>query len=188
MKLPRGSHVLPRLAGAVLSALVLASCGAGGASSAATPTVASTQVAGGTGSSGPASGAGPTPGAFVGSACDLLTDADIGAVTGLGVATKNPKFMSGVSENGCDWTLNDASASEIQVALVEPDGRRFFDTYYAPFNSPLPGVGDAAIITETKAVMAVKGDVAVLVDYVEFPAAHPDYAARFLQAALSHVP
>ena len=139
--------------------------------------------------SAPASGApGGGPVASPGSACDLLTDADIQAATGLGVASKAPKFMSGVSENGCDWTLNDAGGSDVQLAYVANDGRHFFDTYYAPYNSPLPGIGDAAITTDAGAVMAVRGDAVVLVDYIEFPISHPTAARQLGQAALGHLP
>jgi hypothetical protein len=96
--------------------------------------------------------------------------------------------MSGVSEDGCDWTLDDTGGSEVKLAYVATGGRAFFDKYYAPFNQPLAGVGDAAVTTDAGAVIAVKDDAAVLVDYSEFPVVHKDAARKLLQAALAHLP
>jgi len=152
-----------------------------------------TQVGGGTSpTSAPGTpGANGTAGSGAGSgaakACTLLTASDIQSVTGLGVADTKTKFVSGVSQDGCDWTLNDTGASEIVLAFVATGGRSEFDKYYAPYNSPLPGVGDAAITTEAGTVMAVRGDALISVYYVEFPSTHHDYAGKLLQAALAHL-
>jgi hypothetical protein len=181
----RGPSGRIRSAGVLLvSALVMCGCsgttpssGGAAAPTGATPAPGATTAAPG----------GPGPGTSVASACTLLSAADIKSVTGLGVASQKTVFVSGVSQDGCEWTLDDAGASTVQLAYVATGGRKQFDTYFAPYNSPLPGVGDAGIRTDAGATMAVKGDVLLSVDYVEFPSVHKDYAAKLLQLGLDHV-
>lgn len=134
------------------------------------------------------------PGAGHVEACSLLTDAEIESATGRSVASKQPGTVQGVFENGCTWELelaeDDYVGWSIDVGVISPGGRRFYDTYVAPFaEGPVPNLGDAAVSQEVGGIDVVKGDTLVSVFVVALNTDDEDAVTRELaQAAISHVP
>src|SRR6185369_7052962 len=94
-----------RGAGLLASAVLLSGCAASGAAgtpgAGAATGAAPSPAPGATGAAVVSGGPGSlAPGASPQSACTLLSDAEIQAITGITVASKAPKFMSGLSPNG----------------------------------------------------------------------------------------
>ena len=116
--------------------------------------------AGGTG--GPAT-AGPVA---VSRACELLTDADITALTGSTVVSKDDDVADTVYANHCRWTLEraDGGAGTLDLGILSPGGRERYDhTGGSSGLEPIEGLpADAAGLDDTTgSVFAVRGDTLV---------------------------
>jgi hypothetical protein len=126
-------------------------------------------------------------------ACDLLTDADIEQVTGYGVLTREPGHVMGIFPNGCLWELGSESETTlwtIDVGVISPGGRHYFDTYlsFPDMTDPVPGLGDAAVTDDGGSITAVKGDSLVSVFLILFGDTEDEMVRELTEIALSRVP
>ena len=106
-------------------------------------------------STGPGASAGPD---LTGTACELLSDADIAELTPFEVHAVEARSAGGIYENGCYWALAGDAATgsqgvqaEILLGVLAAGGREHFDTYLVPLaegigSEPLEGVGDVGLI------------------------------------------
>lgn len=186
--------------------LLLTACGGGGASQPDTAPVGSAGVSSRPVASAPASAmasidTGSEAGAGdVGTACELLSDADIAEVTTFVVNTVRADSAGGIFENGCWWTLADSSSSgpedvegEIILGVLESGGRAHYDTYYAPYAFdagavPLEGVGDEGLMEAGGgAVTALKGDVLVNVNWIALSGDPAAVSVPLMERVLSNL-
>ena len=128
-------------------------------------------------------------------ACSLLSDAEIQQVTERSIASKDAGSVQGIFENGCSWELDpgrdDVVGWTIDIGVISPGGRRYFDTFlsFPEDTEPVPGLGDIAVRSDVGGISAVKGDTLVSVFVIAFSADDEDELTRELtQTALSHVP
>ena len=157
------SSRLPLLPTASL-AIILAACG-GAAPSGGAPTSAPTTGAGAT----QQSTAGPTV-----DACALLSDADIKALTGGTVASKEPGTQAGIFPAGCRWVIDGTDQMlppEIILGVISPGGRDYYDKYFRPYNNeqdnkPIANLGDEAVTGMADVVMVVLGDALFQVQWL----------------------
>lgn len=133
----------------LLAAFVSAACGG------ATP-----------GATAASTGAASAPPAAIAKACDLLTDADIVAITGTTVVSKDSNVADTIYENHCRWTLKrpDGGTGTLDLGILSPGGREVYD--HSGGTSGLQSIGglpaDAAgLDTNTGSVFAVRGDVLI---------------------------
>ena len=156
----------------------------GGASSAPDESVASATLA-------PAP---PQPGQSL-AACSLLADDEVQQVTERSIATKSDGPVMGIFDNGCSWELDpgreDVVGWSIELGVISPGGRSYFDTFlsFPEDTEPVSGLGDVAVASDVGGIHAVKGDTLVSVFVIAFNA--DDEAAltrELVQTALSHVP
>jgi hypothetical protein len=130
-----------------------------------------------------------TPQAF--QAADLLTDEDIREIMGYSVIKKTPGPAHGIFQNGCEWELDSGAGANwsITLGVMSPGGRRYFDTYLNLDNlPPIPALGDIAISSMSDCITAVKGDVLVDLQYIEFTKSKPDIARRLIERIFSRIP
>jgi hypothetical protein len=143
-------------------AVVLAACGSGAASQGAPGLPA--QPTHDLSSAGPASAAG--------AACDLLTDAQIKAVTGFDVEAKQAGKTLYTASNGCTWTLKSAvdNPTVVVIGVIDPGGKAMFDNLFGAVGDAnrVAGLGDAAIQVNNQ-VIFVRGDTMVALMYSTFP-------------------
>ena len=153
---------------AVVAVAVLAACSSPAAT---TPgTTGTTGPAGTTGvtgtpaapsTAGPAATAGGngSGGATSARACDLLSDADLQEITSSPVLEKTDTAMDTIFANFCRWNLQGA---EIDLGIISPGGRAWYDEHVAILNGLKPVSGlpaDIAVLQElTGSIFAVKGD------------------------------
>jgi hypothetical protein len=106
-------------------------------------------------------------------ACDLLTDADIQELGGVAVVSKTDNVMDTIYANHCRWQLE---VGEINLGIVSPGGRTFYDTRLGIVNGlePVEGLpADTAVLQElTGTIWAVKGDT--LIDLFTIGVGAPD--------------
>ena len=185
--------------------LLVAACGSGATSGApggptapapaATPgtaPAASLATDAGSAAGTPGGAAPPVAGQAV-EACDVLTDADIEQVTGYGVLTREPGHVMGIFPNGCVWELGsdeEATLWSIDVGVISPGGRHFFDTYlsFPDMTDPVPGLGDAAVTDQGGGITAVKGDSLVSVLLILFGDTEDEMLRELTEVALSRLP
>lgn len=124
-------------------------------------------------------------------ACSLLSDAEIQQVTQRTVASKKPGTVQGIFDNGCSWELTpsekDMVGWTIKLGVVSPGGRHYFDTYFRPYDSPIPGLGDAAVKREVGSIEAAKGDTLVSV-FIDALGDTNQVTRDLVTVALKHVP
>ena len=128
-------------------------------------------------------------------ACGLLTDSDIAEITGWEVDTVEPGPAMGIYQNGCTWVLAGGSAApaEIELGVLSPGGRSYFDTYFAPYaedegSEPLEGVGDVGLVGGISgSAMAVQGDLLADVYWLDFGDGGDDVAIALLERVLANV-
>jgi hypothetical protein len=172
----------PYLVALSLLAVALAACGgaSGGATGAPTAGVPA-GTAGPAGTPG-AAGTAPTGGeAAAIRACDLLSDADIEELTGSTVVEKLDNVADTIYANHCRWNL---AAGEINLGIVRPGGRDFYDTRLGIVNGLVPVEGlaaDTATFQElTGTIWAVKDDTLVDLFTIGVVAPDKDIVARVL--------
>jgi hypothetical protein len=106
-------------------------------------------------------------------ACDLLTDADIQELGGVAVVSKTDDVLDTIYSNNCRWQLE---VGEINLGIVSPGGRDFYDTRLGIVNGlePVEGLpADTAVLQEiTGTIWAVKGDT--LIDLFTIGVGAPD--------------
>lgn len=128
-------------------------------------------AAGACGGPGPGASSVPSPGpsapATIGKACDLLTDAEIGALTGSTVVSKTDNVQDTVYANHCRWTLQRADGGgtgEVDLGVLSPGGRERYD-HSGGTNGLEPVEGlpadDAGTDSNTGSLFAVRGDTMI---------------------------
>jgi hypothetical protein len=124
--------------------------------------------------------------------CALLSPADILAATGRAVATKTPGPVMGIFDQGCSWELatgtGDVVAWSIDLGVITPGGRSYFDRYLGPDGEPISGLGDAAVEESAGGITAVKADTLVSVFVIAFGGDEKTITRNLTEAALAHVP
>lgn len=195
---PRTLRVLPAAAFvAVLAALAACSSpaatapGTAGTSATAGPagTTGTSGVAGtpaGAATTGPvvASGTGNGNGNGVTNAraCDLLSDADLQEITQLSVLAKTDTAADTIFENFCRWNL---AGAEIDLGVISPGGRAWYDEHIAILNGLEPVTGlpaDIAVLQElTGSIFAVKGDTYIDLFTIGVRAPDEDLVRRVLE-------
>ncbi|HET9852794.1 MAG TPA: hypothetical protein VFP56_09840 [Candidatus Limnocylindrales bacterium] len=192
---PRTLRALP-LAAFVAVLAGLAACsspadtapGTTGTSTTAGPTgtsgVAGTPAAGTT--TGPAAtsgtGNGNGNGVTNARACDLLSDADLQEITQSAVIAKTDTAADTIFANFCRWNLPGA---EIDLGVVSPGGRAWYDEHVAILNGLQPVSGlpaDVAVLQElTGSIFAVKGDTYIDLFTIGVRAPDEDLVRRVLE-------
>ncbi|MEO5704942.1 MAG: DUF3558 family protein [Candidatus Limnocylindrales bacterium] len=107
-----------------------------------------------------------TTAAQVARACDLLTDADLEAITGAKVASRDDNVADTVYANHCRWTLTrpDGGSGTVDLGILSPGGRERYDHSGGPAGpEPIDGLpaDDAGTDTNTRTIFAVRGDTLV---------------------------
>jgi hypothetical protein len=173
----RPTRLAARAALPFLVAVIAAACGGqGGAASAPAPG-ATTNTGGAAATQQPGGGVAtqaPAGGGETVDACALLSEADIKEVTGLDTESSTPGPQLGIFEHGCEWQLIDDDAivpPAVVLGLKTSGGRRYYDTYFKPFNAgagyeTIAGLGDEAVDAEAGAVLVVAGDAFMNLQYV----------------------
>lgn len=125
-------------------------------------------------------------------ACSMLSDSEIQAITGRAPAKKTPGATMGIFDNGCEWELpegpNDGVPWTVDLGVVSPGGRNYYDRFMAISGDPLTGFGDAAVSDEVGGITAVKGDTMVSVFVIAVFTDEQPMTRELTQTALSHVP
>jgi Protein of unknown function (DUF3558) len=171
--------------------LVLAACAPGPSDVSEAPASSAANVPDAGASSAPGSAAAPVAGSDAGGladACGLLTDADIEAVTGYAVETRQP--AGGFSPIGCQWDLDEGDpdlTARLLLNVVESGGRAQFDSFRETLFEPVavPELGDDAV-DDGGFILAVEGDAVVGLGYPGF-AFEDGMAAALVEIVLSRL-
>jgi hypothetical protein len=115
-------------------------------------------------------------------ACDLLSDADLQEITQSAVIAKTDTAMDTIFANFCRWNL---PGGEIDLGIVSPGGRVWYDEHVAILNGLQPVTGlpaDVAVLQElTGSIFAVKGDTYIDLFTIGVRAPDEDLVRRVLE-------
>jgi hypothetical protein len=127
-------------------------------------------------------------------ACSLLTDDEVERITERSIATREEGAVMGIFDEGCSWELDagreDVVGWSIELGVISPGGRSYFDTFlsFPDDTEPVSGLGDVAVVSDAGAINAVKGDTLVSVFVIAFSADDEAALTRELtETALAHV-
>ncbi len=145
----------------LLAALTLAACGG-----AAPPPIATGGTSGPDGGAGPGGTATTSTEPRLAPACELLTDADIQAITGMTVVSKDDSVADTVYANHCRWTIRrpDGGNGTLDLGLLSPEGRQRYDVTseqeaFEPFQGlPADAAGGDP---QSASIYAVRGDTLI---------------------------
>jgi len=101
-------------------------------------------------------------------AVDLLTDADVREISGK-TLVRSGVTSGGSYMNSAEFELNDGDVAYASIVLgvMNSGGRTYFDKCLTQRGiTPVSGLGDGAISTETDHIIAVQGDTLIEVQWV----------------------